>query len=94
MLGRFRDRRDAGQALAERLSTYAGRPDVIVLALSRGGVPVAHEVARVLGTPLDVFIVRKLGVPGQAELAMGAVATGGARVLDEEIVRALRVPRV
>lgn len=88
----FRDRADAGRALAERLDEYAGRPDVIVLALPRGGVPVGFEVARALHAPLDVFLVRKLGVPGHEELAMGAVATGGVRVLNEQVVRALRIP--
>ena len=77
---RFRNRREAGRLLAAKLAAYANRPDVIVLALPRGGVPVAYEVARALGAPLDVFVVRKLGVPGYEELAMGAVATGGARV--------------
>src|SRR6202048_5021965 len=90
--GLFRDRRDAGRLLAEKLAAYANRPDVLVLALPRGGVPVAYEVARALGAPLDVFVVRKLGVPGYEELAMGAVATGGARVLNEQIVRDLRIP--
>src|SRR5438445_1191974 len=88
----FRDRREAGRPLAAKLAAYANRPDVIVLALPRGGVPVAYEVARALGAPLDVFVVRKLGVPGYEELAMGAVATGGARVLNEQIVRDLRMP--
>ena len=89
---RFRDRRDAGRLLAAKLSAYAHRPDVIVLALPRGGVPVAYEVARALGAPLDVFVVRKLGVPGHEELAMGAVATGGVRVLNESVVNALGIP--
>src|SRR5437879_9866256 len=88
----FRDRNEAGRLLAAKLAAYANRPDVIVLALPRGGVPVAYEVARALGAPLDVFVVRKLGVPGYEELAMGAVATGGARVLNEQIVRDLRIP--
>ena len=88
----FRDRRDAGRRLAEELADYAGRPDVLVLALPRGGVPVAYEVARALGAPLDVFLVRKLGVPGHEELAMGAIATGGVRVLNEEVVQGLRIP--
>jgi putative phosphoribosyl transferase len=87
----FRDRREAGRELARRLSAYAGRGDAAVLALPRGGVPVAFEVAKALGLPLDVFLVRKLGVPGHEELAMGAIASGGARVLDSEIVRAYRV---
>jgi predicted phosphoribosyltransferase len=89
---RFRDRRDAGRFLATKLTAHANRPDVLVLALPRGGVPVAAEVARALGAPLDVFLVRKLGVPGHEELAMGAIATGGVRVLNEEVVRALRIP--
>src|ERR1700738_3523807 len=90
--GLFRDRREAGRLLAAKLSGYANRPDVLVLALPRGGVPVAYEVARALGAPLDVFVVRKLGVPGYEELAMGAVATGGVRVLNEEIVERLSIP--
>jgi predicted phosphoribosyltransferase len=89
---RFRDRTDAGQELAEHLMEYAGRPDVLVLALPRGGVPVAFEVARALRAPLDVFLVRKLGVPGHEELAMGALATGGVRVLNEDVVRTLDIP--
>ncbi len=89
---RFRDRTEAGRLLAERLREYAGRDDVIVLALPRGGVPVGYEVAQALGVPLDVFVVRKLGVPGHEELAMGAVATGGLLVLDEGLVRALGIP--
>ena len=89
---RFRDRTEAGRRLAERLPAYADRPDVLVLALPRGGVPVAYEVARALRAPLDVFLVRKLGVPGYEELAMGAVATGGVRVLNDQIVAGLRIP--
>jgi putative phosphoribosyl transferase len=85
----FRDRVDAGQALATHLRKYAARPDVLVLALPRGGVPVAYEVAKALGAPLDVFIVRKLGVPGHEEYAMGAVASGGIRVVSDEVVRGL-----
>jgi erythromycin esterase-like protein/hypoxanthine phosphoribosyltransferase len=88
----FRDRREAGRLLAEKLAAYAHRPDVLVLALPRGGVPVAYEVARALGAPLDVFVVRKLGVPGYEELAMGAVATGGVRVLNEQLVERLGIP--
>jgi predicted phosphoribosyltransferase len=88
----FRDRRAAGQLLATELAAYAHRPDVLVLALPRGGVPVAYEVARTLNAPLDVFLVRKLGVPGHEELAMGAVATGDVRVLNEQIVSSLRIP--
>jgi predicted phosphoribosyltransferase len=78
--------------LAERLSGYTGKPDVVVLGLPRGGVPVAYEVARALGAMLDVFLVRKLGVPGHEELAMGAVASGGLRVLNEEVVKQLGIP--
>jgi putative phosphoribosyl transferase len=89
----FRDRRQAGQQLARSLRRYAKRPDVIVLALPRGGVPVAYEVARELEVPLDVFLVRKLGVPGQPELAMGAIASGGVRVLDGDLVRRCGVSR-
>jgi len=88
----YRDRRDAGKRLAELLSAYAQRPDVLVLALPRGGVPVAYEVARALNAPLDVFLVRKLGVPGHEEAAMGAIASGGIRVLNDEVIRALRIP--
>jgi putative phosphoribosyl transferase len=90
---RFRDRAEAGRVLAERLRAYAGGDDVIVLALPRGGVPVGYEVAKELGAPLDVFVVRKLGVPGHEELAMGAIATGGVLVLDEAVVRALAISR-
>jgi len=89
---RFRNRADAGRQLAEKLTAYANKPDVLVLALPRGGVPVGFEVADALGAPLDVLLVRKLGVPGYEELAMGAVATGGLRVLNEEIVRGLGIP--
>jgi predicted phosphoribosyltransferase len=85
----FRDRFDAGRKLAGALERYAGRSDVVVLALPRGGVPVGYEVASRLGAPLDVFVVRKLGVPGQEELAMGAIASGGVRVQNDEIVREL-----
>jgi predicted phosphoribosyltransferase len=89
---RFRDRTEAGRFLAELLrDEYGGRDDVVVLALPRGGVPVAYEVARSLGAPLDVFVVRKVGVPGYAELAMGAIATGGVLVLDERLVRRLGI---
>jgi putative phosphoribosyl transferase len=88
----YRDRVEAGKRLAERLADYADRPDVLVLALPRGGVPVAFEVARALRVPLDIFLVRKLGVPGHEELAMGAIATGGVRVLNEDVVSYLRVP--
>lgn len=88
----FRDRTDAGRQLAARLTRYADRTDVLVLALPRGGVPVAYEVAKELKAPLDVFLVRKLGVPGYEELAMGAIASGGVRVLNEDIVNYLRIP--
>jgi putative phosphoribosyl transferase len=88
----FQDRADAGRALASRLSRYSKRPDVLVLGLPRGGVPVAYEVARALELPLDAFLVRKLGVPGHEELAMGAVASGGVRVLNPDVVEALNVP--
>jgi putative phosphoribosyl transferase len=86
---RFHDRKEAGRLLAERLFRYAGRADVLVLGLPRGGVPVAYEVALALHAPLDVFVVRKLGVPGHEELALGAVASGGVRVLNQEVVAAL-----
>src|SRR5450756_2304296 len=85
----FRDRREAGRVLASHFRKYAGLPNVVVLALPRGGVPVAYEVAKELGVPLDVFIVRKLGVPGYEELAMGAIASGGVRVLNESVVAQL-----
>lgn len=87
----FRDRVDAGRRLAALLGSYARREDVVVLALPRGGVPVGAEVAAALGAPLDVFTVRKLGVPGHEELAMGAVATGGVRVLNDDVVRRLHL---
>jgi len=90
--GLFRDRREAGRLLAAKLSAYANRTDVLVLALPRGGVPVAYEVARALGAPLDVFVVRKLGVPGYEEVAMGAIASGGVRVLNDQLVRRLGIP--
>jgi putative phosphoribosyl transferase len=87
----FRDRRDAGVQLAAQLLRYAGDPNVVVLGLPRGGVPVAFEVARTLQAPLDIFVVRKLGVPDHRELAMGAIASGGVRVLNPEVVTALRI---
>ena len=90
---RFRDRRDAGHRLAECLHQYAGRQDLIVLGLPRGGVPVAYEVARKLNAPLDVLIVRKLGVPGHEELAMGAIASGGVQVLHRPTITELRIPQ-
>src|SRR3569623_478053 len=88
----FRDRREAGRLLAAKLRGYANRPDVLVLALPRGGVPVGYEVARALRAPLDVFVVRKLGVPGREELAMGAIASGGVLALNEEVIRYLEIP--
>ena len=88
----FRNRIEAGQLLAEKLTCYANQPNVIVLGLPRGGVPVAFEVAKALHVPLDVFVVQKLGTPGRRELAMGAIATRGVRVLNEEVVVGLGVP--
>jgi putative phosphoribosyl transferase len=87
----FRDRSEAGRLLAQRLGSYAHRRDVVVLGLPRGGVPVAFEVAQTLEAPLDVFVVRKLGVPGHEELAMGALASGGLRVLNQDIIQHLRI---
>lgn len=90
---RFRDRADAGRQLAARLSgSYAGRPGVLVLALPRGGVPVGFELAGALPAELDVFLVRKLGVPGHEELAMGAIASGGVRVLNSQVIEGLKIP--
>lgn len=91
MIWRFRDRRDAGRQLAAKLEAYAGRSDVVVLALPRGGVPVGYEVAHALGVPLDVLTVRKLGAPRQPELAMGAIASGGAMFLNKGVLRATGV---
>lgn len=88
----FRDRHDAGRRLAEKLTAHANRPDVTVLALPRGGVPVGYEVARALRAPLDVFVVRKLGVPGYDEVAMGAIATGGVRVLNDDLIERAAIP--
>jgi predicted phosphoribosyltransferase len=88
----YRDRADAGVTLAGVLGHYAGRQDLLVLGLPRGGVPVAYQVARALGAPLDVFLVRKLGVPGREELAMGAIASGGVRVLNRNLVEGLGIP--
>lgn len=88
----FRDRREAGRVLAQKLEKYGGRTDAIVLALPRGGVPVGYEIAKSLNIPLDVFVVRKLGVPGHEELALGAIASGGIRVLNDDIVLALQIP--
>ena len=90
---RFRNREEAGKVLAERLRHLAGDPRLIVLALPRGGVPVAFEIAMALGAPLDVFVVRKLGVPGHEELALGAIATGPVVVLNDDVVGALRITR-
>jgi len=92
MVAKFRDRYEAGRELGALLGAYAGRTDVLVLALPRGGVPVAFEVARALDAPLDVFLVRKLGVPGHEELAMGAIATGGVVVLNDEVIEDLQIP--
>lgn len=89
MEGKFPNRAEAGRQLAERLMAYRGRDDAIVLGLPRGGVPVAYEVAQRLGLPLDVFVVRKLGVPGYEELAMGAIASGNVSVLNQDVMRAL-----
>lgn len=89
----FQDRTEGGRLLASKLAKYANRPDVQVLALPRGGVPVALEVAKALNAPLDVFIVRKLGVPRHEELAMGAIASGGVRVLNRDVIDRLRIPR-
>lgn len=88
----FRDRPDAGRKLASTLAAYRNRPNVLVLGLPRGGVPVAYEVARELNAPLDVFVVRKLGAPGQEELAMGAIATGGLVILNDVVIQGLAVP--
>lgn len=87
----YRDRREAGWKLAKALSSYAGQPNVVVLGLPRGGIPVAYEVAKALGAPLDVFVVRKLGVPGYPELAMGAIASGGARIINDDVVASLDI---
>ena len=89
----FEDRFEAGRLLASRLREFADRPDVVVLALPRGGVPVGYEVARALHAPLDVFVVRKLGVPGQEELAMGALASGRITVLNRNVVDGLGIPQ-
>jgi putative phosphoribosyl transferase len=89
---RFRNRAEAGRLLAEHLRQYAGRDDVIVLGLPRGGIPVAYEIAAALNVPLDVFVVRKLGVPGHEELALGAIASGGTRVFNRQVVESLAIP--
>ncbi len=91
MIRSFGDRREAGRVLSGELISYAGRHDVIVLGLPRGGVPVAFEAARALNAPLDIFVVRKLGAPGHEELAMGAIASGDVVVVNDEVVRALRI---
>ncbi len=91
MIHQFKDRIDAGKHLAKRLKHYAHQPDVVVLGLPRGGVPVAAEIARELGADLDVFVVRKLGTPTFEELAMGAIASGGVRVLNDEVIQQLRI---
>lgn len=88
----FRDRVEAGRFLAQKLGEYANRPDVVVLGLPRGGVPVAYEVAQALKAPLDIFVVRKLGVPGYEEYAMGAIASGAIRILNEQLIRSLNIP--
>jgi putative phosphoribosyl transferase len=89
---RFADRREAGQELAARLAAYRGQPGVVVLALPRGGVPVAFEIAEALDAPLDIFLVRKIGMPGQAEYAIGAIASGGVRVLSDDVIRWHGIP--
>ena len=93
MMQRFRNRADAGSLLASQLTHFADRPNVRILALPRGGVPVAFEIAQALKLPLDVFVVRKLGVPGQEELAMGAVASGNVRIVQPHVVQSLRIPQ-
>src|SRR5256885_1247343 len=90
---RFQDRFEAGRFLAKRLRHYANDPAVVILGLPRGGVPVAYEIARALNAPLDVFVVRKVGLPGYEELAMGAIASGGVRVWNEELVQRLAIPQ-
>lgn len=92
MNARFHNRSDAGRVLAGKLRQYANRPDVLVVALPRGGVPVGYEVSRALNVPLEVMIVRKLGVPGNEELAMGAIASGGVRVLNRSVIESLHIP--
>jgi predicted phosphoribosyltransferase len=94
MRTQFHNRTHAGQLLAEKLSAYVNQPNVLVLGLPRGGVPVAAEVAKTLNAPLDVFVVRKLGLPNQPELAMGAIATGGVRVINRDVVDGLQIPEL
>jgi len=89
----FQDRSEAGRVLARLLAKFKNRPDVLVLALPRGGVPVAYEVAKELNAPLDIFLVRKLGVPGHEEVGMGAIATGGIRILNDDLIRQLGIPQ-
>lgn len=91
-MSQYEDRFDGGRQLAAKLSRYANREDVVVLALPRGGVPVAYEIAQALKAPLDIFLVRKLGLPAHEELAMGAIASGGVRVLNDEVVRQFQIP--
>src|SRR6266536_1286786 len=91
MLTQFRDRTEAGKLLAAQLAAYANQQDLIVLALPRGGVPIGFEVAQALHAPLDVIVVRKLGVPGEEELAMGAIASGGVRIVNDEVIRHLSI---
>jgi len=90
---RYKDRMQAGQLLAKKLKQYANEPDAIVLGLPRGGVIVAYEVAEQLGLPLDIFLVRKLGVPGYEELAMGAIASGGTRIMNDDVLRMANIPQ-
>jgi putative phosphoribosyl transferase len=92
-LNQLQNREQAGELLAERLAKYAGRDDVLILALPRGGVPIAHEIAKRLQAPMDIFVVRKLGVPGFEELAMGAIAMGGAEYIDENVVESFHISR-
>jgi predicted phosphoribosyltransferase len=92
MSARFQNREEAGRILAAKLMLYANRPDTLILALPRGGVPIGYEIARAMNLPLDVIIVRKLGVPGHEELAMGAIASGGVRVLNRSVIESLRIP--
>lgn len=89
----FIDRKEAGEKLSQHLKKFAGRSDTIVLGLPRGGVPVAYEVSKKLNAPLDIFLVRKLGVPGHAELAMGAIASGGVRIINTDVVNSLNIPQ-
>ena len=92
MIGQLQNRTEAGKLLAKKLTAYANRPDILVLGLPRGGVPIAFEIAKALNAPLDICLVRKLGVPGQPELAMGAIASGNVMVLNEDVVNWLKIP--